>query len=77
MSDYDATREVLQSPGMSSELVGKTLVQLASGSPADARALAEWSKGAAVRYLDGAIASYPARIGDAPTIIFYSGDRNA
>ena len=77
VSDYDATREVLQSPGMSSELVGKTLVQLASGSPADARALAEWSKGAAVRYLDGAIASYPARIGDTPTIIFYSGDRNA
>jgi 3-hydroxyisobutyrate dehydrogenase-like beta-hydroxyacid dehydrogenase len=77
VSDYDATREVLESPGMSSELVGKTLVQLASGSPADARALAEWAKGAAVRYLDGAIATYPARIGDTPTIIFYSGDRNA
>jgi 3-hydroxyisobutyrate dehydrogenase-like beta-hydroxyacid dehydrogenase len=77
VSDYDATYEVLKSPGMSSELVGKTLVQLASGSPAEARAMAEWARGAAVRFLDGAIASYPARIGDAPTIIFFAGDRNA
>jgi 3-hydroxyisobutyrate dehydrogenase-like beta-hydroxyacid dehydrogenase len=77
VSDYDATREVLTSPGMSTALVGKTLVQLASGSPADARAMAEWARGAAVRYLDGAIATYPARIGHAPTIIFYAGDRNA
>jgi 3-hydroxyisobutyrate dehydrogenase-like beta-hydroxyacid dehydrogenase len=77
VADYDATRAVLTSPGMSVELVGKTLVQLASGSPSEARAMAEWARGAAVRYLDGAIATYPARIGDAPTIIFYSGDRAA
>lgn len=77
VSDYAATREVLTSPGMSSELVGKTLVQLASGSPAEARAMAEWARGAAVRFLDGAIATYPARIGNTPTIIFYAGDRNA
>ena len=30
-----------------------------------------------VTYLDGSIATYPARIGDEPTIIFYSGDRAA
>jgi 3-hydroxyisobutyrate dehydrogenase-like beta-hydroxyacid dehydrogenase len=77
VSDYDATREVLAAPGVAHGLVGKTLVQLASGGPADARGLAEWAQGAAVRYLDGAIASYPARIGDAPTIIFYSGDHTA
>jgi 3-hydroxyisobutyrate dehydrogenase-like beta-hydroxyacid dehydrogenase len=77
VSDYDATYEVLKSPGMSTELVGKTLVQLASGSPADARAMADWARGAAVRFLDGAIATYPARIGNPPTIIFYAGDRNA
>ena len=71
VSDYDATYEVLKSPGMSTELVGKTLVQLASGSPADARAMAEWARGAAVRFLDGAIATYPARIGNPPTIIFH------
>jgi 3-hydroxyisobutyrate dehydrogenase-like beta-hydroxyacid dehydrogenase len=77
VSDYDATREVLAAPGVADRLVGKTLVQLASGGPADARSLAEWARGAAVRYLDGAIASYPARIGDAATIIFYSGDHTA
>jgi 3-hydroxyisobutyrate dehydrogenase-like beta-hydroxyacid dehydrogenase len=77
VSDYDATRDVLAAPGVADQLVGKTLVQLASGGPADARSLAGWARGAAVRYLDGAIASYPARIGDAPTIIFYSGDHDA
>lgn len=77
VADYPATREVLALPGVAQALVGKTLVQLASGSPADARELATWADGAAVRYLDGAIATYPARIGDPPTVIFYAGDRDA
>ena len=52
-------------------------MQLATGGPADARGLAAWAADAGVAYLDGAIATYPARIGDAPTIVFYSGDRAA
>jgi 3-hydroxyisobutyrate dehydrogenase-like beta-hydroxyacid dehydrogenase len=75
--DYDATREVLAAPGVTQALAGKTLVQLATGGPADAREMAAWAEGAGVAYLDGSIATYPARIGDDPTIIFYSGDRAA
>jgi 3-hydroxyisobutyrate dehydrogenase-like beta-hydroxyacid dehydrogenase len=77
VSDYDATREILSAPGVTDALEGKTLVQLATGSPADARAMADWAAGAGVVYLDGSIATYPARIGDEPTVIFYSGDRAA
>jgi 3-hydroxyisobutyrate dehydrogenase-like beta-hydroxyacid dehydrogenase len=75
--DYDATREVLAAPGVTEALAGKTLVQLATGGPADAREMATWAEAAGVAYLDGSIATYPARIGDEPTIIFYSGDRAA
>ena len=75
--DYDATYEVLAAPGVTEALRGKTFVQLATGGPADARAMAEWATGEGVAYLDGSIATYPARIGDEPTIIFYSGDRAA
>lgn len=73
--DYDATYEVLAAPGVTEALAGKTFVQLATGGPADAQAMADWAAGAGVVYLDGSIATYPARIGDEPTIIFYSGDR--
>lgn len=77
VSDYDATREILAAPGVTEALAGKTLVQLATGAPADARALAAWAASAGVAYIDGAIATYPARIGDPPTMVFYSGDRAA
>jgi 3-hydroxyisobutyrate dehydrogenase-like beta-hydroxyacid dehydrogenase len=77
VSDYAATREVLASPGVNAALRGRTFAQLASGGPADARALAGWAAASGVAYLDGAIATYPARIGDAATVIFYSGDESA
>jgi 3-hydroxyisobutyrate dehydrogenase-like beta-hydroxyacid dehydrogenase len=75
--DYGATYEVLAAPGVAEALAKKTFVQLATGGPADARKMATWAEGAGVSYLDGSIATYPARIGDEPTIIFYSGDREA
>jgi 3-hydroxyisobutyrate dehydrogenase-like beta-hydroxyacid dehydrogenase len=75
--DYDATSEVLAAPGVTEALAGKTFVQLATGGPADARQMQTWAEKAGVAYLDGSIATYPARIGDEPTIIFYSGDRAA
>ncbi len=75
--DYAATYEVLAAPGVTEALAGKTFVQLATGGPAEARGMAAWAEGAGVAYLDGSIATYPARIGDEPTIIFYSGQREA
>jgi 3-hydroxyisobutyrate dehydrogenase-like beta-hydroxyacid dehydrogenase len=74
VSDYDATRAVLTEAGADA-LEGRTLVQLASGGPADARSLAVWLEGYGVDYIDGAILTFPARIGDEPTMIAYSGSR--
>ena len=74
--DYDATRSVLAEAGADA-LSGRALVQLASGGPADARALATEVRPYRVDYLDGAILTFPARIGDEPTMIAYSGSREA
>ena len=75
LSDYGTTRSVLEPawPG----LAGRTLCCLSSGAPAEARSLSTSAAGRDVRYLDGAIASYPARIGAPTTAIFYSGDADA
>ena len=75
LSDYRATRSVFDAAWR--ELGGRTLACVSSGSPAEARALAALATAHDVRYLDGAIASYPARIGAPTTTIFYSGDAEA
>ncbi|QLC24926.1 NAD(P)-dependent oxidoreductase [Parasphingopyxis algicola] len=56
---------------------GKTFVQLSSGSPEDARATDRWAKERQLSFIDGAIATFPDRIGAPTTAIFFSGDRTA
>ena len=73
LADYPATRELLASPGVAAALPGRTLVQLASGTPQEARELAAWADDANVEYLDGKIFTYPARIGAQASVIAYSG----
>jgi 3-hydroxyisobutyrate dehydrogenase-like beta-hydroxyacid dehydrogenase len=71
--DYPVTRETLGAAA--DALRGRTLVQCASGGPAEARELAAWAEAHGIAYLDGKISTFPSRIGDSPTIIFYSGGR--
>lgn len=73
LADYDATSELLAADGVTAALAGRTLVQLASGAPDDARGLAAWAAAHGVDYLDGKILTFPARVGDPPTMIAYSG----
>lgn len=75
LPDYAASRECLDE--ISGLLNDRTVVQLSSGGPADAVGLADWTKAAGGLYLDGAIATFPRRIGDASTTIFLSGSHDA
>lgn len=76
LADYAATTEALGAiPG--DRWHGRTLVQLASGGPGDAVAMAEWAGARGALYLDGAIGTFPGRIGDAPTAIFLAGSSDA
>ena len=72
VTDYDATREMLVAE-IGSMLEGRTLVQLSSGTPSEAREMARWAAELGIGYLDGKIVGFPSAIGTADAVIFYAG----
>jgi 3-hydroxyisobutyrate dehydrogenase-like beta-hydroxyacid dehydrogenase len=72
--DYKAAKEILELPDVKEAVLGKTLVQLSTGSPTDARNLQVWAHQNGAKYLDGAIQSAPSQMGQADTPILISGD---
>ncbi|ATB30906.1 NAD(P)-dependent oxidoreductase [Melittangium boletus] len=76
LSNYAACFELLSSEGVAPALAGTTLVQLTSGSPADARAGLEWAKERGVDYLDAAILAYPSFVATDYATVFYAGSRS-
>jgi NAD binding domain of 6-phosphogluconate dehydrogenase len=75
VTDYAATREMLGEIG--SVLEGHTLIQLSSGTPSEARAMAGWAAAQGIDYVDGAIVGFPSAIGTADAIIFYAVGRRS
>jgi 3-hydroxyisobutyrate dehydrogenase-like beta-hydroxyacid dehydrogenase len=73
VSDYRATFELLKDSRVASALAGKTMVQLTTGTPQEARQMASWAMQNKTGYLDGAIMSYPSGIGTPESTTFYSG----
>jgi len=69
--DYTAAREVLDE--VADALRGKTIVNLVTGSAAEARALDSWVVERGASYLDGIIAAYPGEIGKPPTLFYFAG----
>lgn len=77
VSDYDATRRMLNDDAVVSALQGRTLVQLSSGSPDQARELSAWAAESGIDYVDGKIVGYPAAIGTPEASIFCAGSATA
>ncbi|TMQ89774.1 NAD(P)-dependent oxidoreductase [Actinomadura soli] len=73
VSDYEAVRELLDP--LEDVLDGRVLVNLTSGTSAQAREIGEWAARRGGGYLDGAIMAVPAGIGTADATIVYSGPR--
>ncbi|MEM7120281.1 MAG: NAD(P)-binding domain-containing protein [Pseudomonadota bacterium] len=73
--DYETTEGVLRSSGIEGDMAGKTVVQLCSGTPEEARAFGKTVRALGADYLDGKIFTYPARVGDAMSRFAYSGDK--
>ncbi|MCS0604630.1 NAD(P)-binding domain-containing protein [Streptomyces sp. LP11] len=71
VSTYEVLNELIG--GAAAELKGKTIVNLTSGTPEDARALAGWAEQHGVRYLDGTIMAVPQMIGLPQAMVFYAG----
>ena len=59
IDSYDATRALITDAGLLDPLAGRVLVQLSTGTPAQARDLAGWLEPQGVQGLDGAIMPYP------------------
>ncbi|WP_406311776.1 NAD(P)-binding domain-containing protein [Streptosporangium sp. NBC_01639] len=59
------------------DLTGKDLVNLTTGTPAQARARAKWAEERGARFLDGGIMAVPPMIGtpESGGYVFYSGSR--
>lgn len=74
--DYAATRAVLEADGVLAALAGRTLVQLSTGTPKEARDLAATVTAVDAGYLDGGILAWPSHIGGDATLIYVSGPKN-
>src|SRR5262245_55155592 len=51
VSDYSATQQLLQVPGVVAALAGKVMVQLSSGIPQEARHMESWARQHDISYL--------------------------
>ncbi|MET8334109.1 NAD(P)-binding domain-containing protein [Streptosporangium canum] len=71
LKDYETTHELLVPAAEA--LRGRVLVNLNSGTPAQARAAAEWAAAHEIAYLDGAIMVPPPLVGQPGSVLLYSG----
>ncbi|MEV4129285.1 NAD(P)-binding domain-containing protein [Nocardia sp. NPDC049707] len=71
VTDYPAVHELLGVGDIALE--GRMLINLTSGSSAQAREAALWAEQRGARYLDGAIMAIPSAIGTAEAVILHSG----
>jgi 3-hydroxyisobutyrate dehydrogenase-like beta-hydroxyacid dehydrogenase len=56
-------------------LSGKVLIQLSTGSPADARSTSAWAQACGATYLDGAILASPSMVGGDQAKVLVSGPK--
>ncbi|MDX3240818.1 NAD(P)-dependent oxidoreductase [Streptomyces sp. ME18-1-4] len=75
LMDYTAVRTVLDPPP--ANRAGRILVNLTSGTPAGARAMADWAAGHGIGYLDGAILTPTPTIGTPSAALLFSGAATA
>ncbi|QUH02098.1 NAD(P)-dependent oxidoreductase [Saccharopolyspora erythraea] len=73
LTTFEDTRTALEPAAAA--LSGRALVTLNSGSPADARAMADWATGRGARFLAGAVKNVPAAVGAPDTLLYYGGDK--
>lgn len=73
VDNYDVSRCIVGEHGSLGSLSGRTVIQLSTGTPAEARDFSDWLTGYGVRVLDGAIMPYPDGIGAEDSQILFAG----
>ncbi|RJL05837.1 NAD(P)-dependent oxidoreductase [Paracoccus siganidrum] len=74
VSSYATARALLDDQATAEALAGRTLVQLGSGTPQEARDMQGWVLEKDAQYLDAALLGWPRQIGTAEMTILVSGD---
>ncbi len=74
---YNSAKAFLDMPEARSALAGKTIVQLSTGTPQEARASEPWFGSQGATYLDGAIMGYPEHIGTSDGLVLFAGKEEA
>ncbi|MCC3326845.1 NAD(P)-dependent oxidoreductase [Nocardia abscessus] len=74
LTTFQATRDSLTAA--ETELNGRALVTLNSGTPADARDFARWATGRGARFLGGAIKNVPSAVGKPDTLLYFGGEQD-
>ena len=77
IDNYTVTDTLLNNEAITPLLAGRTIVQLSTGTPAEALAAAQWMEQKGVGYLDGAILAGPNDIGTASGQILLCGEEAA
>ncbi len=77
LDSYRTTRAMLEPSGVSVELSGRTLVQLTTGSPKEARESEARLGPFGARYLDGAILAGPSQVDGRRATVLYAGRQDA
>ena len=74
IDNYTVTEALLETDGIPVLLAGRTVVQLSTGTPKEARDAAQWMAARGVAYLDGAILAGPTDIGTEDGQILLAGE---
>ena len=77
IDNYAVTNTTLRSDDIAPLLVGRTIVQLSTGTPKEAREASDWMTARDVAYLEGAILAGPDQIGTDGAQILLSGGKAA
>lgn len=72
--DYPVVKDLLTSAA--SVLKGKSIINLTTGRPSEARDLGRWVADQGARYLDGGVMAVPSAIGGDRAVILYSGEED-
>lgn len=75
IDNYAATNALLRADDVVPHLSGRTVIQLGTGTPREARDCETWLQACGADYLDGIIQPYPDGIGAADSQILFSGSK--
>ena len=77
IDNYAVTNALLRANDVVPHLSGRTVIQLSTGTPEEARESQVWLRDCGADYLDGAIEAYPEGIGEADGRLLFSGSEAA